>query len=259
MSVFIGGSARAMVTERAAAQSLQGLVSTTDSVAALVHCLQAERGATNTFVTSRGRLLATELHGLRAATDAARETLTTRLASHDDAATRRALDALAGLADRRQSADVFAQAPTQYVASYTAWVRGLLDSTHGLTGASTDAAVTRDLVALVSLLEAKERMGLVRANLAAAFAQDRFSTGQRLKVAGLVSARDAYLDEFAKVGGKVTATTATDLTGIARTRGVTGFEARALARATGFGVDPTQWFAAASGLIDEMRRSNRPC
>lgn len=124
-------SANAVRDESATLVNLVDLAGTTTT---LVHHLQAERGATNTFVASKGKSLADSLPGLRRATDTAYTGLQEYVGQNhglpSDVAipAMSAFDGLSDLGRTRNAADNLSIAGPDAVAYYTTKIGGLLGS-----------------------------------------------------------------------------------------------------------------------------------
>lgn len=238
---------------------LSSLVEVSGKVSTLVHHLQAERGATNTFVSSKGAKLGDKLPGLRQATDTALMDATTFLGQTDTlsdearSAANTALEGVDAAIAARASADSFAKPGPEYVAIYTGTIRGLLDSLGALVQTPSDAQLARELGSVAALSWAKENMGLERAQLSGAFAKDAFAPGQQLKVAQLVAARDAHLANYVALGGDRAAAAAEELTTSADFATITEKEEVAWSKTSGFGEDSAAFFATASSYIDAMQ------
>ena len=67
---------------------------------------------------------------------------------------------------------------------------------------SPNQKISMDLVAYVSFLKAKEKVGLERALLTTIFARKKFNTGDYYKFVSLVSAQKAYLNTFLSFANK---------------------------------------------------------
>lgn len=244
---------------RTESAKLSSLVELSGKVSTLVHHLQAERGATNTFVSSKGAKLGDKLPLLRRATDTSLADAKTFLAQTDklpEEATSAANAAIEGVdapITARASADSFAKPGPEYVAIYTATIRGLLDSLGTLVQTPSDAQLSRELGSAAALSWSKENMGQERAQLSGTFAKDSFGPGQQLKVAQLVAARDAHLGNYVALGGARAAAAAEKLTTSAEFETITKKEEVAWSKTSGFGEDSAAFFATASSYIDAMQ------
>ncbi|MDO5697959.1 MAG: methyl-accepting chemotaxis protein [Dermatophilus congolensis] len=260
--VLLGMVAPSVVEDlnrRADADRLVGLVQVAQRSTTLVHALQAERGATNTFVTSRGRELADKLPGLRQASDDAKAEAAAFLADAghlpDDvrAAANGAVSAVDGLAAERASADKLERAPADYVGAYTKVIQGLLASLDPLARAATDPEMARELGAVSALSNAKENAGLQRAQLAGVFSKDEYAAGQQLRVNGLVSRREAFLTVFSGLAGADARRTVDAIRASKTMSDITAIEEVAFSKTSTFGQNPAAWFATATEYVDALR------
>lgn len=257
---FNTASANAQRTERAGVVNLVDLATKTTM---LVHQLQAERGATNTFVSSKGASLADKLPGLRAATDEAYASLGGYLAQDDGvpqevaASAKSAFGALSDLRATRTAADELRISSPDVVAYYTTKIGGLLGSLAPLSRASSNPSLSNDLNAVSALAQAKERAGQKRAQVSGVLAKHGYTPGQQVKVIGLAAAQEAYLSRFAANGGATTAAAAQALDKSPEAARVKEMQADAFAKTTDFAYTSEQWFPAASAEIDLMRGIER--
>ena len=173
------------------------------AVAALLHELQVERGMSAICAASSGRHFRRDLGRQRERTDGKRTRLTalrrelaeplgttlTRRFERVDAQLRAVLKARAAL----DAGEISSQ---ELVATYSATNLELLGIGDGALVAFAPAAQHPSALASVVLLYAKEKTGIERARLGAAFAARAFSDEDRQALAGLLSARRSYLHIF---------------------------------------------------------------
>jgi hypothetical protein len=174
------------------------------AVAALLHELQVERGMSAICAASSGRHFRRELARQRERADGKRtrlaslrrelaEPLGTTLArrfERVDAQLRAVVKARTAL----DAGEISAQA---IVATYSATNLELLGIGDGALVAFAPGAQHASALASVVLLYAKEKTGVERARLGAAFAARTFSDDDRQALAALLSARRSYLHIFA--------------------------------------------------------------
>ncbi|PWC46097.1 methyl-accepting chemotaxis protein [Azospirillum sp. TSA6c] len=148
----------------------------------LVHELQKERGSSSIFLGGKLAEDRKRLETVRTAADARMADLNRQFAearigdSQVAAAIGGARDALSQLSGLRTGVDGMAQSSMEVVASYTALIRRLLDAAGQSRSLSDDSDQLRAADAMVSLSEAKERLGQQRAVGGGAFRKDRFPT-----------------------------------------------------------------------------------
>ena len=259
LSIVAGLNVRDAAGTHAEAGRVIELVDLSTRTTNLIHNLQAERGATNTFISSGGTTMKDKLPTLRGNTDTAAADLTSYLGgdhSLPESVTGQSQDAVAAFADlatTRSGADRLSLSGPEAVAYYTKGIGGLLTSLGAVTSASSDAAMTKDLAAVQAFGQAKERAGQERAQVSGVFAKGGYSAGQQAKVIGLAAAQEAYLGEYVALGGDRAKAVVDAVAVSPDTAKVTAFRQIAHARTSGFGVAPEAWFTAASARIDLLR------
>jgi Nitrate and nitrite sensing len=231
----------------------------TDAVAALVHETQRERGMSTLFVGSGGRLLRSDLREQRRLTDRRHQALTTLLehAGAAPAPVRRRLERaealLSSVNPLRAGIEDGVVTPPLVIETYSAVNAELLASIDAFMGAATLDTSRSSAIACVALLHAKEKTGIERAQLTSAFAEDRFTSSQRLAVAALIAAQSSYLHIFSTVAPRpaeqlLRRTLASpEAAEVARIESVVyGDHERDL------GIDPSSWFAKITRKIDML-------
>jgi methyl-accepting chemotaxis protein len=249
--------------DAAAAERLNRLVAVATAIGDLLHETQRERGGTSLFVSSKGAKFATELPEQRAETDRRLAAMDGALRGNEvalpDVARRRIGGVRATLRDLpsiRDRASALAGEPKEFIAYYTGLNAQLLESIGSIASASSDAELGRMALGYLALLNAKEKAGVERAQLANVFTNDRFAPGQLVTVAGLLAAQETFLRLFDTTAGEAaTALLAKEASGPAFAR-VAELEQGALAKgdAGGFGVDPASWFQQMTAKIDGLKR-----
>jgi hypothetical protein len=230
------------------------------AVSALIHETQRERGISSLYAASGGRLFQRELtlqwrntERRRAGLDAFRDRCagplpgpaSGRLTAADEALAE-AMVARAALAARKMR-------PPELIAAYSRANRIYLQAIDALLPTVTDAGQRATALAWVALLNAKEKLGIERAQLVAAFARDRYAGGQYQAVLGLIAARDRYLHLFSDAAPAPARELLQEQLASEVASAVRRMEEVALARRRGgFGVDPTDWFTAISAQIDRL-------
>ena len=146
----------------------------------LVHELQKERGSSSVFLSGKLDQDRRRMETVRTASDGKLAELMPQFAAahirdpHVAAAMTNARDALSQLSGLRSGVNAMTQSPLETVASYTVMIRKLLDAAGQARSMSNDGDQLRAADAMVSLSEAKERLGQQRAVGGAAFRKDRF-------------------------------------------------------------------------------------
>ena len=244
---------------RSRAQTLVGLARLSTLTTSLVHSLQAERGATNTFIAAKGRKMTDKLPGLRQSTTEAKVALKNYLAGGPGidgtvlAASTSALGAFDGLDTTRSKADALNLTGPEAVGYYTTGIGGLLRSLSPMAESAGEAHLAAQISAIQSFAQAKERMGQERAQLSGVLAAGSYAPGQQAKINGLSAAREAFLTSYAASGGAAAEGAAKALLDTEAAQRVAKMETDNFSRITGFTTTAEDWFAAATARIDEMR------
>ena len=242
------------------AARLQRLATVVVKVGDFLHETQRERGRTSQFMSSKGTAFATELSAQREKTDASLADLTDYVDGVGDLPgdTRADLDRtteLAGqLTDLRAQADQLGD-PKPVVGSYTELNNGLLDLTATLATRSPDADLALKLQSYVALANAKEKLGLERAQLAGVFINDGFAPGQFVLVNQLIAMQQTYLSVFEKTATPEILATWDAAQKDAAFQQVADFEKLATERAAtgGFEVAGGDWFDTVTTKIDVLK------
>jgi hypothetical protein len=229
----------------------------TGAVGALLHETQRERGVSTLFVASRGRLLRQELAQQRARLDAQRVSLGTLAQSHPRAPSsvwhrlERAQTLLGQLGTTRAGVEDLVVTVPQVISYFSAVNVELLAALDAFMVTGLAGPARAGALACVSLLYAKEKTGIERAQLTDAFLVDRFAEGQRLSVAGAIAAQASYLHIFSAAAPRAAeqmlrrSLASPELADVQRMESVVY-----AASETGFGIDASTWFTAISRKID---------
>jgi hypothetical protein len=174
------------------------------AMAGLLHELQVERGMSAICAASSGRHFRRELARQRERVDAKRERLVRlrrELAEPLGGTLVRRFEQvdirLRGVIKARAALDAGKISATEIVATYSAANLELLGIGDGALVAFAPGPQHPSALASVVLLYAKEKTGIERARLGAAFAARSFSDDDRQTLAALLSARRSYLHIFA--------------------------------------------------------------
>lgn len=244
---------------------LAGLCGLVTGISGLVHALQRERGTSNLYLGATDDRLLPDLAARHADTDAAQAAMTAALRSVDTLSCGGALlacihfaqQALAELPDQR--ADVIARRTDArtVIRAYSARIETLLAVVAVVADSGADAALSRALTALQNFMRAKEFAGQERAVAAAALAAGCFDATRFRRMAQLEAAQVQALslfDRYATPAQQAAQRTwvagpdcalverlRRDLAAIGPNRPVPGIAA-------------ADWFAAATGRIDKLKR-----
>ena len=197
---------RAKQLELDAVRHLAERVELAGVVGQLVDALQRERGATSIFLASAGQRFRAERH---AAQDAARPieasllTLFSEQSLRVQGANARTLSLMAwvlldlqALAALRQQIEQRLPTAHEAVAAYSRVIAGLVELVYQLADAAPHPGISRQLVALVHLIQGKEAAGQERALGAALFASGACSEDQQQRIVKLIDAQGHSLKVF---------------------------------------------------------------
>lgn len=239
------------------ARAVEAAAIASTTAGALVHELQRERGMSSGFVGSQGATFGPDLDQQRPQTDAALAAFSgLDLGAVDETARaplQQAADSLRRLGPLRTEVTSLTASQPVTVAYFTDAISLLLTGVGHATRIA-DGDLGSVATAYVDVLQGKERFGQLRAQLSAVFASDTWQEGQYVKVAGLTSARDAFLAaartaaspdivsaiDAAVASEKYAAATAMGKTALARPDG-------------GFDTGAESWFSTATAGIDELK------
>ncbi|MBV7404698.1 nitrate regulatory protein NasR [Enterobacter sp. ENT03] len=169
----------------------------------LVHMLQCERGASNIWLCSQGRLYDAECRASRALVDEQRLALMPLL--HDDppltssALCQRIAAALWGLEqlpELRQRVQAQRIDAAEAMEQFSATIRHLLSIVPQLNDTLDDPRIVQPLVALYSLMQGKELAGQERALGALGFTLGHFSDALRQRLVDRIDGQQPCFDTF---------------------------------------------------------------
>lgn len=229
-------------------------------VSALIHETQRERGVSSLYAASGGRLFRNELtrqwrttEQRRAELVAFRDRFDGRLPPSVAGRLTSADEALARAIAERSAVAALKVRPPELIAAYSRVNHEHLLVIDALLPLVTDSSQRATALAWIALLNAKEKTGIERAQLVAAFQRDRYADGQYQALLGLIAARDSYLHLFSDAAPAPARELLDEQLASEVAGAVRRMEEIALARRRGgFGVDPTDWFAAISVQIDRL-------
>jgi methyl-accepting chemotaxis protein len=267
--LFFGGS---IVSERyrqsREMDDVGRLVQITVRAAELLHHTQRERGLSAGFMGAQGdsaTVFRQQLVAERQQTDAAVAAMRTAVAALGPAFLGAASIAAFGEVNRRierlgairsGAVDNRESRPADVVASYTLLNQLILAFVAEMSRQTSTVAINNRSAALLSLMNAKEILGIERAVLTNTFSAEAFGPGMYRRVVGLTALEDSHLASFRVHGGSsVWQKLEETMQGpfVAKTREM---RERALASGGGAvrGVDPKVWFGEQTAKMEAMRR-----
>ncbi len=260
-SVFATGTVSSRLAEAGQAETVELLAELSVHAGDLLHETQKERGSTALYLSSGGTQFVDELPAQQATTDGPRfeliDFVDANAADLPDevlGGLQPALDALGEIEGRRERAIALDGELPEFIGWYTAMNADLLTSIALMATESPDERVAIDSAAYVSFLNAKERAGLERAQLSAAFATDRFAPGQLATVVSLVSAQTSFLDLFEALAAPEVLAFHVERQSAPAVEETVRLERLAIDNGVGgFGVDPTVWFDTITQRINLLK------
>ncbi|MBB3303820.1 MULTISPECIES: nitrate regulatory protein [unclassified Enterobacter] len=243
--------------------SLQRLLRTGEQITAiseLIHVLQRERGASNIWLCSAGRLFGEEL-ALRAAEVELREQSAMAVLPEAEAqpgysrfcmliAT--ALQALDGLPALRQQVHSRTVTQAQAMDAFNHIICTLLNLVFEAADTASEPDISRALIALFSFMQGKELAGQERATGSAGFAAGEFTETQRQRIQVLIAAQEQSFATFSQFS---------DAENLQRWQAIAdaGSQIERLRRIACTGAQcgengVLQWFSLLSSRLDQMKQ-----
>lgn len=169
----------------------------------IVHMLQCERGASNIWLCSQGRLYAAERRASAALVDEQTRKLLVRLLPEHLPTSgglcqriARAVWSLEQLPALRQKVMVCQMTPEAATGQFSRTIRHLLDIIPQLNDSIDEPMLAGRLVALYSFMQGKELVGQERALGAQGFAQGNFSDELRQRLVDRIDGQQPCFDSF---------------------------------------------------------------
>jgi len=233
-------------------------------ISALVHELQKERGMTAGFLGSQGNKFREELLNQRKLTDE-------KLSQFRSELKKIVLEkypekvislvneinvSLSRLDEIRSKVDSLSVSLKEAISYYTNLNNKLLSVIGEFSKISSNSEVTKQLLAYVNFLLAKERMGIERAVLSAVFAKNSFTPDLYRKFISLLSQQKAFLISFRMTAPDKFIQIFNDIVKGESVLEVERMEKIALKIAEGevSNVDPTYWFKMMTQKINLMKK-----
>ena len=187
-------------------KQLNVMIKISKTLSSLIHQTQKERGISAGFLGSHGKKFANLLLQQRKATNENIDKFLKLLDSINiDSLPKETREKVAllkkyftQLPQIREKISNFSLSVSEVIKWYSKMNSLILDIIADSAKFSPNQKVSMDLVAYVSFLKAKEKVGLERAILTSVFAKKRFDVGEYFKFITLVSAQKSYIDMFLK-------------------------------------------------------------
>ena len=253
---------RVRSVQKSEMQAISVLVNLARHNSLLAHELQKERGLSAGFLGSQGASFSETLPQQRRVSDDQLQAWEALLDQTDlsgypkvAAVIATAQADLQRLADVRSGVAGLALDLPDALAFYTGIIRHLLALSAIATDYTSDGAISRQLQAYYNLLQGKERAGIERAVLSNAFGANEFSAGLYLRFIRLETEQSAYLDSFYQFSNAAGRQPFDAFLESASQRAVADYRAIAHQYATtgGFGVAASDWFAASTARINQLK------
>ena len=254
---FQGGSIVENWRAREQAISFTELVRIGVETGHLLHETQKERGVTALFLAQPDGRYRARLEEQRLRTDAALAVIQRTAADADldagaNARLEQALAHLDELAATRGDVDSKTSTTAGAIGYYTEGNGLLLDTVAQLRTTTNDSALARESSAYLALLRGKEMEGIKRAQLARVFSADRVTPAQLSTIASLAEQSRSGFLQFAELTSPALQERAGALAVTPAFTAVAQLQDKVLRgeRSEGYGVQPTDWFDAATQKIN---------
>lgn len=229
----------------------------------LAHELQKERGMSAGYLGSGGRKWGGELNEQRLLTDQLLHQWRNWVARHQYDRHSKVLGEIQAVEHKTKELSSIRRQITQQsiplaqvLTFYTANIRHLLSVPAWATRYTTDGEMSRRLQAYYSFLQGKERSGIERAVLSNTFAQDAFTGNLYSRYLQLVISQDTFFSSYLLFAGDESAQHFRTFLKGPEQQAVERFRriANENFREGRFNTDPSQWFAAATQRINQLKQ-----
>jgi methyl-accepting chemotaxis protein len=179
-------------------------------ISALIHETQKERGMTAGFLGSGGKSFKEKLPGQRQLTDQRYEALTKELASANLSGSEekfkrtieRAVAQMERIGEIRRRVDALGIEGPEAIGYYTTMNKKFLDAIVVASTMPSTPEISRQIIAYLNFLQAKERAGIERAVGTNITALNYFTPGARSKFSDLVAAQKSFMSNFENYADK---------------------------------------------------------
>jgi methyl-accepting chemotaxis protein len=243
-------------------QKTSGLLS---SVSLLLHETQKERGMTAGFLGSGGKSFNGKLPSQRALTDTRLKELQELLSKIDlnsidtktSDATNSALNDISQINSIRSQVDALKIEGAKAIGYYTNMNAKFLNILIKISNMSAEPEVTKQMIAYINFLMAKERAGIERAIGTNITSTDYFKGNFRQKFSSLISAQDSYMINFSNYASTEAQEFYTQTLDHDSVREVQMMRETILKEKGigGFGIDATYWFDTISSKLGLLKKT----
>lgn len=243
--------------------NLEKLVELAIHISALIHETQKERGSTGIYLSSKGEHFSDELLQQHRQTDKYQKKLQLYLTAFNsnihsrefNRSLQNALTQTKNLNKIRQQILLRQIEAGHAIESYTKLNRAFLDTVNSMIFESSNADLTRAIIAYSAFLQGKEVAGLERAVLGRAFTQNHFSEGMYRRFVELVTEQNTFQLSFFRLTDTRLAEqfsifrAAGDYKNVQRYRDI----AHLHAIHGGFNISAEHWFGLITTKIDQLK------
>ncbi len=235
------------------------------SISLLIHETQKERGMTAGFLGSGGKSFKNKLPSQRNLTDARTKELQEYLSKIDlnsidtktSNATNNALSDISQIRSIRSLVDSLSIKGAEAIAYYTNMNSKFLNILIKISNTSSSPEITKQMIAYINFLMAKERAGIERAIGTNITSTDYFKGSFREKFSSLISAQDSYMTSFSDYASPEAKEFYNQTLNHDSVREVTRMRNTILREKGigGFGVDATYWFDTISKKLGLLKKT----
>lgn len=244
--------------------TINKLMNLSSKFSSLIHELQAERGMSAGFISSKGSEFSNELPNKKTKTDSAISELQTyyfeikeALDSNFTAKVDEALSKLSALGEVREQ--VTGSTASNYtvkeaVTFYSSVNQTLLSIIPEITKLSSNAEIARELAAFSAFINGKEFAGLERAGLSVAFTRDLLQGAAMNKFLEQLHAQENYFKTFKSLANNEmldffdTEMKAPSIAAVEKMR------ALAMSKTSSYNQDAGEWFDASTKRINVLKK-----
>ncbi len=261
LAYWVSSDAHTRLESARALGSIEDLAKLASQMSETVNALQGERAAT-ALALGRGQDPKVSAADARARTDAQRLELERFMAARDmnhlprrlADELRSAQDKLVTLSELRAALEVPQANVTTALRFLDAICADLVGATAALSGLSTDGEMIRNISALVTVLELKERASQERALLGYVFAKQEYPPGGYKLLVNLVTEQEVFERVFEQATSEdLVALYKGQLQGAGLERAKTLRDTALNAMDDNFGVDPEDWMTSQGQKLQVLR------
>lgn len=258
---FIGHDIKINLQTYTAMSQGQALGSLALQASELVHQLQRERGLSSGYLSSKGQRFSSQLPQQQQQTDQLHNQFKASLRSFDAKAyshglsqlLNRVSQQLSGLGQIRSQIRQRSINPASAISYYSNMNVQLLNITTEFSLLTDNVKISHATSSYYYFSMAKEQAGKERAILSQVFSQDSFNDTSFKAFIDVRTRANLYTEQFKLQSSANQKQQVASLLQGEATRAVSTLRDKALNQHDGFGVNPQQWFQAATRYIDQLK------